>query len=369
MRSELEAEANRQLSVCNACRYCEGYCAVYPALERRRDLTTGDLVQLANLCHDCRACYYACMYSPPHEFGVNPPALFSEIRRASYDELAGAPGSVLRRATTRRRAFLTFVAVSAVVIVAALLTVGSAGLGGHGHGAASPYSVLSYGAILVLGLVPAVASVLAVAVGARRYRQLTGAAGRRPRLGEIAGATLDALRLRYLDGGGEGCTYPEDRPSFSRRAMHHVMAYGFLACLVATISAAIEQDIAGRQPPYRFVSVPVLTGTIGGIGLVLGTLGLAAIKTRADPAPGDPPMAARDYGLLGALFFLGLSGLAVLALRTTAGYPALLIVHLGAVFSCFAVFSATKFVHFVYRGLALLNDRGEIALERAALER
>ena len=30
------AEADRQLTICNACRYCEGYCAVFPALERQR---------------------------------------------------------------------------------------------------------------------------------------------------------------------------------------------------------------------------------------------------------------------------------------------------------------------------------------------
>src|SRR5436190_948958 len=29
------AEAQRAFSICNACRYCEGYCAVFPALERR----------------------------------------------------------------------------------------------------------------------------------------------------------------------------------------------------------------------------------------------------------------------------------------------------------------------------------------------
>ncbi|HEY1295544.1 MAG TPA: hypothetical protein VGJ60_20895, partial [Chloroflexota bacterium] len=58
-----------QLEVCNACRYCEGYCAVFPALERKRRFSPDDVVYLANLCHDCRACFYACMYAPPHEFG------------------------------------------------------------------------------------------------------------------------------------------------------------------------------------------------------------------------------------------------------------------------------------------------------------
>ena len=71
-----------QLEVCNACRYCEGYCAVFPALEKRRRFTPGDVVYLANLCHDCRACFYACMYAPPHEFGVNIPKALQKFASA-----------------------------------------------------------------------------------------------------------------------------------------------------------------------------------------------------------------------------------------------------------------------------------------------
>ncbi len=82
---ELFAEAERQLNICNACRYCEGYCAVFPALERRTVLETGDITHLANLCHDCRACYYACMYAPPHEFALNPPEILAEARLATYE--------------------------------------------------------------------------------------------------------------------------------------------------------------------------------------------------------------------------------------------------------------------------------------------
>ena len=72
--------------ICNACRYCEGYCAVFPAMELRRDFADGDLVYLANLCFDCRACYYACQYAPPHEFAVNVPKIFAEIRAETYRE-------------------------------------------------------------------------------------------------------------------------------------------------------------------------------------------------------------------------------------------------------------------------------------------
>src|SRR5881296_210324 len=77
-----------QLDVCNACRYCEGYCAVFPALEKRRGFTPGDVVYLANLCHDCRACYYACMYAPPHEFGVNIPRTLAQVREQTYAQYA-----------------------------------------------------------------------------------------------------------------------------------------------------------------------------------------------------------------------------------------------------------------------------------------
>src|SRR5579864_2479426 len=77
-------EANRQLIICNACRYCEGYCPVFRAIETRRDFKQGDVFYLSNLCHDCRACYYACMYSPPHEFAVNLPQIMSEARLESY---------------------------------------------------------------------------------------------------------------------------------------------------------------------------------------------------------------------------------------------------------------------------------------------
>jgi citrate/tricarballylate utilization protein len=43
----LVQEASRQLDICNACRYCEGFCAVFPALERHTVLSQGDVSQIA----------------------------------------------------------------------------------------------------------------------------------------------------------------------------------------------------------------------------------------------------------------------------------------------------------------------------------
>src|SRR3984893_8513430 len=81
-------EGARILAICNACRYCEGYCAVFPAMERRLNFAEADVNYLANLCHQCAACYYACQYAPPHEFAVNVPKTLAEIRVRSYQQYA-----------------------------------------------------------------------------------------------------------------------------------------------------------------------------------------------------------------------------------------------------------------------------------------
>ena len=66
--TEPEAEVERVMQVCNACRYCEGFCAVFPAMTQRLEFGKADINYLANLCHNCGACLHACQYAPPHEF-------------------------------------------------------------------------------------------------------------------------------------------------------------------------------------------------------------------------------------------------------------------------------------------------------------
>src|SRR5215471_2265348 len=84
------------MAVCNACRYCEAYCPVFPAMEQRTSFAKGDLLYLSNLCHNCGECLYACQFAPPHEFGINVPRTLAEIRLGAYEDfcwpaaLAGA---------------------------------------------------------------------------------------------------------------------------------------------------------------------------------------------------------------------------------------------------------------------------------------
>ena len=85
--SENEAEVSRVMQICNACRYCEGYCAVFPAMTRRIDFDQkADIHYLANLCHNCGACLHACQYAPPHEFGINVPRTLAKVRLETYTD-------------------------------------------------------------------------------------------------------------------------------------------------------------------------------------------------------------------------------------------------------------------------------------------
>ena len=88
MQKELLAQGEQLMRICNSCRYCEGFCAVWRAMEYRREFPAGDLNYLANLCHDCSECYYACQYAPPHEWDINPPLTFAKIRTRSYEQYA-----------------------------------------------------------------------------------------------------------------------------------------------------------------------------------------------------------------------------------------------------------------------------------------
>ena len=104
------AEARRQVEICNACRYCEGYCAVFPAINRERSFADGDLTQLANLCHNCRGCYYACQYTAPHEFDLNVPAALADLRARSFEEFVwpSALGRLFQRSGVAIALLTTF---------------------------------------------------------------------------------------------------------------------------------------------------------------------------------------------------------------------------------------------------------------------
>lgn len=355
----LVREASRQLTICNACRYCEGLCAVFPALERRSLLDIGQVSQLANLCHDCRACYDACMYAPPHEFAVDLPRALSAVRLEDYSRHVW-PWRVPRALSGWSGVFIGSVISVAVVLGVAVTHAGWRGLFIRQESAASPYQVVPYGALLVLLLATSLYAVVIFALAAWSYWRETrgGASGVSVRA--VATATWHAATLRYLRGGGAECYYPDDdTPSRSRRLLHAAVAYGFGLCVVSTVAANVEQDMVGIDPPYPWLSVPVISGTVGGVMLAWGCVGLLVLKARSSPATSVRAMNVKDYGLLVALAFLALSGIAVLLTRDTAAFGLVFLAHLAAVIQAFAMAPYSKFIHLVFRFAALVRDSVE----------
>jgi citrate/tricarballylate utilization protein len=350
--SDLFTEARRQLSVCNACRYCAGYCPVWPALELRTDLTDGDLGYLANLCHDCQDCYTACMYTAPHEFALNPPRVFAELRADTYRRYAW-PRRLPRWLHGWRGTAAALVAAAALLAVVSGAATGrvlSTAPANHG----GPYQIVPYALLLVLVGLPALWCVAVLAVGTVRYwRDVHGPLAdlARPRI--WAAALGQAVQLRHLRGGGADCDYPGDAPSAARRRFHLVLGYGFALCVASTVSAAVEQDLLGISPPYPYLSVPVAAGTLGGVGMIVGGAGLLALKARSDAARSTPGMRAADYAFTAALLLLAASGLLTLAVRDTPAFGPVLTAHLAAVMVSFAVAPYTKFAHWPYRLLSI----------------
>jgi citrate/tricarballylate utilization protein len=169
----------------------------------------------------------------------------------------------------------------------------------------------------------------------------------------------DALTLKNLGGGGDGCNYPDESFSRARRWLHHAMFYGFVLCFAATTVAAIAHNFLGWEAPYSLLSLPVLLGTIGGLLMVLGTGGPVYLKIIADPAPAARQLLGGEYALLTLLLLVASTGLLLLALRSTAAMGPLLSVHFGFVLALFLALPYSKFVHAVHRLAALLRSATE----------
>jgi citrate/tricarballylate utilization protein len=354
--AKLVEEGARQLATCNACRYCEGYCAVFPAMERRLEFAAGDLNYLANLCHNCGECYYACQYAPPHEFGVDIPRVMAQIRVKTYAHYAWPAPLGRAFAANGLVSALVLAAVLAASLLLASLLLGDGRLfsavpGGNFY-ALIPHNVMaaSFGAVGLFVL-------LALLMGFLNFWRDVGespAAFLKPVT--LWQGLADALSMKNLHGAGDDCTFKgEEQRSPWRRWFHHATFYGFMLCFAATSVGTLYHYVLGWVAPYALNSLPVLMGTLGGIGLVVGPAGLYWLGRRRDAATADPEQRGMNTAFIVLLLLTSLSGLALLVLRDSAALGMLLVVHLGVVMALFVTLPYGKFVHGIYRAAALVK--------------
>ncbi len=350
-----ESEVQRQMSICNACRYCEGFCAVFPAMTRRLEFAQADIHYLANLCHNCGACLHACQYAAPHAFEVNVPKAMAKVRLDTYSEYAWP--RVMGRLYQRNGLTLALASGFGLVLFLCLSLLAMGNLfkaipGGDFYGI-FPHNTLA----LMFGVVFGFA-LLALGIGVRKFwRDVSPpAAPAALKTSAALEATASVARLKYLDGGhGQGCNNADDRFTLWRRRFHHLTFYGFLLCLAATASATLYHYLLGLAAPYPVLSVPVLLGIAGGLGLLVGPAGLLYLNLRRNEAHGDAQQKPMDRGFIALLLLVSASGLALLAFRETAALGLLLAVHLGLVMAFFLTMPYSKFAHGIFRSAALLK--------------
>jgi citrate/tricarballylate utilization protein len=353
--TEALREADRLMVICNSCRYCEGLCAVFPAMERLRLFSDADLNYLANLCHGCGACFSDCQFSPPHEFAVNVPQTLARVRAESYGEYAwprALSGLFVRNGLASGLIALLCVAIFAVGFI---ISYKPNAIFATRTGAGAFYALMPHDAMVFVFGASFVYAILAMTLAVRAYwRDITQ---NMPRVGFSAlfQAVKDAGRLRYLDGGKEGCMNDDDRPTDTRKYFHHATFYGFLLCFASTSTATLYHYLAGREAPYAWWDLPVVLGTLGGVGLVVGPIGLLLAKIKRARELVDEKRFGFDVAFILMLLLTGASGLALLFLRETSVMNLALALHLGIVLALFFTLPYGKFVHGLYRFMALIK--------------
>ena len=350
-----ETEVSRQMHICNGCRYCEGFCAVFPAMTRRLEFGKADIHYMANLCHNCGACLHACQYAPPHEFAINVPQALAQVRGQTYADYAWPPG--WGRLYQRNGLTVSLALALGLGLFLALAMLKQGTLWGAPV-AGGFYAVFPHNLMVSLFAPIFLFAVLSLGLGVQRFwREITPAtSGASLSTPAAVEATDAALRLKYLDGGhGEGCHNEDDAWTHARRRFHHLTFYGFMLCFAATSVATLYHYLLGWPAPYALPSLPKLLGVVGGVSLLVGACGLAWLNLRRHPEHGDSAQKPMDLGFIALLALISASGLLLWLLGSTAAMPLMLAIHLGAVMALFLTLPYGKFAHGIFRTAALLR--------------
>ncbi|HZD88991.1 MAG TPA: tricarballylate utilization protein TcuB, partial [Pseudolabrys sp.] len=221
------------------------------------------------------------------------------------------------------------------------------------------YAVMPHNAMVAVFGAAAIYVVVAFVFSLRAFWRSINADAPPAGLAAMAQAARDAGELKYLGGGGGGCMSENERPSSVRRRFHHLTFYGFLFCFAATCVATFYHYVLGWEAPYAPYDAPVVLGIVGGLGLLAGPAGLFVLTRRREAALTDPRQSGMNTAFLAMLFLTSLSGLLLLVLRDTSEMGILLSVHLGFVLGLFLSLPHGKFVHGLYRYLALAKYAAE----------
>jgi citrate/tricarballylate utilization protein len=352
MQLDLYDEAARQLQLCNACRYCEGYCAVWEALDRRNEVGRNDVLYFSSLCHDCGQCFTVCPFTEPHEYDLNIPKALGSVRLDSYSANI-RPGFMTK--------LIEFSSIATSIVIALSMTAmflfvlfNKGTLTGNFTFAEviSPFeyrlvTVSIYAYVLILWGIE----------GHRYWSQINNGIRLKAGLGAIFGGLADAFGHENFKGGGAGCTYPDSRNRKFRLIFHPMVFFGFLVALVS-ISFYPSFGL-----PFRVVYL------LGSGMMFAGASGLLYGKIISGSAGYNSGMRKIDLPFTLLLNLGGLTGV-LLVLFYGFGFDwSIFLVHDAFIFTLFLLAPFGKFIHPIFRILALIKNRMERSIDNNSLPR
>ena len=219
------------------------------------------------------------------------------------------------------------------------------------------YKLMPHNAMAALFGAAFLYAIVALVMGVRAFwRDIGEPIGMLADPGSLWQAMKDAGELRYLDGGGVGCVNEDERPSDLRKIYHHFTFYGFLLCFASTVVATLYHYLFGARGALSVV------GPAGGAGHARRhrTVDRTARACWRKDGNAIPRWSTRqrtgmDVAFIVMLFLTSLTGIALLLWRDTAAMGPLLALHLGVVFALFITMPYGKFVHGIYRYVALVR--------------
>lgn len=359
-----EGQAARQLQICNACRYCESFCAVFPAMTRRLTFPASDVHYLANLCHNCGACLHACQYAPPHDFAVNIPKVMAEVRLKTYERFAWP--HLMGKTYSSNGLWLSVCLFFSLTLLIKLILINNP----SSSFANQFYQLMDHGTMVYLFAPIFLFDIFAISMGILGFQGYLSSATTQKSAStkELAEATRHAATLKYLDGGHQdGCNNADDAFTLYRRRMHHFTFYGFLLCFASTSVATLEHYWLGIQAPYDLNTLPKILGVLGGISLLLGSIGLCYLNLTRHKEHGDLKQKSMDLGFIALLILVSSTGLLLWLGGHSQALPILLASHLASVMALFLTLPYGKFAHGIYRTAALIRYSVEKRLPNSIL--
>jgi Fe-S oxidoreductase len=95
-KNALREEIDRTFEICHSCRMCFKFCDAFPAIfniiddenTKIKDFSENQLSQIADLCFQCKICYFKCPYTKDddHEFNLDFPRLIQRYKTIQAKE-------------------------------------------------------------------------------------------------------------------------------------------------------------------------------------------------------------------------------------------------------------------------------------------